>query len=250
MEVKPVASPDARIVTPQAIRQINTHELAPYSPLYPVTPQVHETLKELGKMAGFFIMPADSKLLQGTGQIARDIIYSTKGEKIIDDFPQGEIVDISQAHLASMTSLAIGKDEREQIAQGRIIRDWERPSLNTSLADANVKKTIIAFDKRDRETHLDLYIAKTADNNVEVSLFQASTAIAPNIFPYQSAPLRVEQFGFDPKEGIRTGYYPYQLPMVLPPYNQVYDKKIMRRTLIAVAAFILLILIYGRYAYI
>jgi hypothetical protein len=166
----------------------------------------------------------------------RDVTYGVEGEYEIDDYPQAEMLDISRTHLASMASMAIDHDERIHIAQGRIIAEWERPSNNNVLSAANLHKTIIAFDRAERENQLDLYIARTDETAVEVNVFRRQAANGAHLFPYDGGPLKVEQFGFDRHDGLKSGYYPYPLPaLIAAEAAPLLPKKMLRRVLMIVA---------------
>lgn len=216
MEIRPVASPDARSITPHSVRAFAVDDLLHVPPLPLPAADVQPRLKEAGRVSGFFMMSAARTGQNPQDMALRDAVYSVQGMHVIDDYPQAPPLNLTRTHIASMATMAMGEDERHQMTHARIIDEWERPSANHSLSTAQVHKTIIAYDTLERESQLDLYIAKTAHDAVEVSVFQHQAATTPQLFPYKAGPLYVESFGFDPVQGIRNGHYPYPLPAIIP----------------------------------
>jgi|GEM_PF-2105042 hypothetical protein len=245
MEIKPIASPDARTLATKSVHHISFDELA-HLPLVPVhIPDMQARLKELGRLSGFFVTDNKTTPKQNGDMRARDAIYGVAGQYVIDDYPQADFVELSRADVASMTSMALGSEERKQIAEARIVQDWERPSANNSLSTSNLHKTVVVFDKLERESQLDLYIAKTDHHAIEVTLYQHQAAQGPHLFPYRGDPLRIEQFGFDPVQGLKSGHYPYPLPAVIAQERVLITPKMnIRRIAIACAISIGMFLLY------
>ena len=90
------------------------------------------------------------------------------------------------------------------------------PSLNAAGADYAGMTSIITYDNLGHQVTLDIYSAKTANNQWEVTVYDHAGASAGGGFPYTSAPLKTQALTFDGTTGKLTAPSPATLSVNIP----------------------------------
>ena len=75
------------------------------------------------------------------------------------------------------------------------------PSANVAGSTFTAKSSLVTYGNLGEEITIDLYFAKTATNQWEVSVFNAADAAPGGGFPYGAAPLATQTLDFDPNNG-------------------------------------------------
>ena len=90
------------------------------------------------------------------------------------------------------------------------------PSLNAAGADYAGMTSIITYDNLGHQVTLDIYSAKTANNQWEVTVYDHAGASAGGGFPYTTAPLKTQALTFDGTTGKLTAPSPATLSVNIP----------------------------------
>lgn len=90
------------------------------------------------------------------------------------------------------------------------------PSLNAAGADFAGMTSIITYDNLGHQVTLDIYSAKTANNQWEVTVYDHAGASASGGFPYTTAPLKTQALTFDGTTGKLTAPSPATLSVNIP----------------------------------
>jgi len=85
-------------------------------------------------------------------------------------------------------------------ASAPIVAAGSLPSDNVATSDFAGKTSLVVYDSLGTERVLDLYFAKTATNEWEVTIFDGAASTAGG-FPYSSPPLVQDTLTFDPTNG-------------------------------------------------
>ena len=79
------------------------------------------------------------------------------------------------------------------------------PSANASSADFSGKSSLVAYDNLGGQVNLDVYTAKSASGQWEVSVYNHASASAGGGFPYSSGPLASDTLSFDTMGQLAAG---------------------------------------------
>lgn len=79
------------------------------------------------------------------------------------------------------------------------------PSANAATAEYSGKTSLVTYDNLGNEVILDIYSAKSAANNWEISVYNSADAGPDGGFPYSSAALVTQALAFDGSTGELTG---------------------------------------------
>lgn len=91
------------------------------------------------------------------------------------------------------------------------------PSTNAAGVEFTQKSSLTVFDNLGGSRVVDFYMAKTAANTWEVSVYDQSAAAAPGApFPYSSGPLAVQSLSFSPANGSLVSPSPGTLSFAVP----------------------------------
>jgi len=95
--------------------------------------------------------------------------------------------------------------------------ETDTPTGNAATAAFTAKTSMTVVDNVGREVTLDIYYTKTATNNWEVTVFDASEAASSTApFPYGAGPLVTETLVFDPSTGQLDGSSPLEITIPVP----------------------------------
>ena len=89
--------------------------------------------------------------------------------------------------------------------------------MNAAGAEYSHKSSLVVYDTVGKETLLDFYYTKTADDNWEVAVYDRSAATAGTAFPYSSGPLATQSLVFDPAlNGALAAASPTDITLTVP----------------------------------
>ncbi|MBS0235484.1 MAG: flagellar hook protein FlgE [Proteobacteria bacterium] len=90
------------------------------------------------------------------------------------------------------------------------------PSGNTASSTYSGKTSIVTYDNLGHQVTLDVYTAKTADNQWEISVYNAADASSTGGFPYSSAAMTTQTLNFDGTTGALLSTSPQSLSVAIP----------------------------------
>lgn len=98
-------------------------------------------------------------------------------------------------------------------AQATAIDPSELPSTNSAGAQFTAKSSITVYDNLGTPVVLDIYFAKTATGEWEMTAFDHADAAAGGGFPYSSGPLATQTLTFSSTNGVLLSGNPISIPV-------------------------------------
>lgn len=146
--------------------------------------------------AGSFVPNSEGVLVNAAG-------FTLQGYKLDPDMPPTTINGFSGMTDIDLGSLALSAAASTQgsitanLPSGADILT-DLPSGNAATATYTAKSSLLVYDNLGAEVKLDIYFAKTADGEWEMSVFDAAEADPASLgFPYASGPLASQPVSFD-----------------------------------------------------
>lgn len=148
--------------------------------------------------AGSFVKDGDGNLVNSAGFTLMGYDY-TGGTPapVVNGFDGLVPVNVQSAGLTAIPSTN-GNFYANLDDSADIVAAADLPSLNGANAEYTHKSSLVVYDTVGKETLLDFYYTKTADDNWEVAVYDRAAATAGTAFPYSSGPLATQNLVFDP----------------------------------------------------
>lgn len=148
--------------------------------------------------AGSFVKDGDGNLVNSAGFTLMGYDY-TGGTPapVVNGFDGLVPVNVQSAGLTAIPSTS-GNFYANLDDSADIVAAADLPSLNGANAEYSHKSSLVVYDTVGKETLLDFYYTKTADDNWEVAVYDRAAATAGTAFPYSSGPLATQSLVFDP----------------------------------------------------
>ncbi|MFM8747620.1 MAG: flagellar hook protein FlgE [Aestuariivirga sp.] len=155
--------------------------------------------------AGSFIVNGDGTLINAGG-------FKLLGYKLDPDQPDITVngydnltpVNVSTSSMLSSPTTS-GSFKANLPSEAAIVDAAELPSLNLPESSYTAKSSLLTYDNLGATVKLDIFFAKTADNQWEVTVFDAKTASIDGSFPYSEPPLLTQNLEFGPTGKLATG---------------------------------------------
>lgn len=150
-----------------------------------------------------FLTRAGSFIPDGEGELVNAAGFTLLGYKVDAQDPDviangfGNLVPINLFNMAlTATPSTTGVLKTNLPSNAATVPIGDVPSLNNSSSKFTAKSSLVVYDNLGGEVRLDVYFAKTADNEWEASVFDGRTASAGGSFPYGAGPLATETLNF------------------------------------------------------
>ena len=150
--------------------------------------------------AGSFSLDNEGVLTNSDG--LRLLGYNISGNSssvVANGFGGLEAASVGTRYLVA-TPTAKGEFVPNLPANTTIVAPGSLPSDNVVAAEFSGKSSLVVYDSIGNEKIIDLYFAKTAANEWEVTTYDAADSTS-GTFPYSSAPLVSQTITFDPATG-------------------------------------------------
>jgi flagellar hook protein FlgE len=147
--------------------------------------------------AGSFISDGDGELVNAAGFTLLGYKIGAEDAGIIAN-GFGNLVPVNlfaMALTATPSTTGVLKTNLPSAAQDVAIGDV--PSLNGANTKFTAKSSLVVYDNLGAEVKLDVYYAKTADSEWEMTVFDGRTSSPSGGFPYGAGPLATETLNFD-----------------------------------------------------
>ena len=165
--------------------------------------------------AGSFVKNEDGVLVNAGGFVLMGYPLISGQPPIVVNGLAG-LVPVSFADLTlTAAPSTTGKFTANLPSNGAVTLPANLPSTNSATAAYGGKSSLLSYDNLGNEVILDVYFAKTADNQWEVSVYDQADATAGG-FPYSSAALTTDSLSFDPTTGQLTGASAQELSIGIP----------------------------------
>lgn len=146
--------------------------------------------------AGSFNLDASGRLVNAAG-------FNLLGYKLNPDQPAvtlngfNNLVPVSfGGPTLSATASTLASIRANLPSAAADVAPGDLPSANAATSKYTDKSSLIVYDKLGGEVKLDIYFAKTASGNWEVSVFDSRDAASGGGFPYSSGPLATQSLAF------------------------------------------------------
>jgi flagellar hook protein FlgE len=151
--------------------------------------------------AGSFIPNENGELMNAAG-------FYLMGYRLVDGAPNVvvngygglEVVRLSELALASAPSTE-GNFTANLPSDAAVTTAGNLPSANAATAEFAGKSSLVTYDNLGHEVVLDIFFAKSATGQWEISVFNKADAPATGDFPYASGPLSTVTLDFDATTG-------------------------------------------------
>ena len=155
--------------------------------------------------AGSFIINGDGTLINSGG-------FTLLGYKLDPDQPDVTVngydnltpVNVSTSSMLSSPTTS-GSFKANLPSEAGIVDAGELPSLNLVDSTYTAKSSLLAYDNLGATAKLDIYFAKVADSQWEMTIFNADTASVDGGLPYTDSPLVTQVLEFGPTGQLATG---------------------------------------------
>jgi flagellar hook protein FlgE len=155
--------------------------------------------------AGSFVVNGDGTLINAGG-------FTLLGYKLDPDQPDVTVngydnltpVNVSTSSMLSSPTTS-GLFKANLPSEADIVDAGDLPSLNAVNSTYTAKSSLLTYDNLGATAKLDIYFAKVADSQWEMTVFDADTASAGGGFPYSAAPLLTQILEFGPTGQLATG---------------------------------------------
>lgn len=153
--------------------------------------------------AGSFIVNGDGTLINSGG-------FTLLGYKLDPDQPDVTVngydnltpVNVSTASMLSSPTTS-GLFKANLPSEAEVVTDL--PSLNSGTSTYTAKSSLLTYDNLGAVAKLDIFFAKVADSQWEMTVFDAETADPDGGFPYSSGPLMTQVLEFGSTGQLDTG---------------------------------------------
>lgn len=167
--------------------------------------------------AGSFVKDGDGNLVNSAGFTLMGYDY-TGGTPapVVNGFDGLVPVNVQSAGLTAIPSTS-GNFYANLDDSADVVAAADLPSLNGANAEYTHKSSLVVYDTVGKETLLDFYYTKTADDNWEVAVYDRAAATAGTAFPYSSGPLATQNLVFDPAlNGALAAASPTDITLTVP----------------------------------
>lgn len=155
--------------------------------------------------AGSFIINGDGTLLNSGG-------FTLLGYKLDPDQPDVTVngydnltpVNVSTSSMLSSPTTS-GTFKANLPSEADIVDAGELPSLNLAGSTYTAKSSLLAYDNLGATAKLDIYFAKVADSQWEMTIFNADNASVDGGLPYTDSPLMTQTLEFGPTGQLAAG---------------------------------------------
>lgn len=166
-----------------------------------------------------FLTRAGSFVPNSAGVLVNAAGFTLQGYKLDPTMPPTTVngysgmSDIDLGSLAlSATASTEGSLTANLPASADIVTDL--PSGNSSTATYTAKSSLLVYDTLGAEVKLDVYFAKSADGEWDMSVFNAADADPSSLgFPYASGPLATQTLNFDTSGKLTTSPASLDIPV-------------------------------------
>lgn len=166
--------------------------------------------------AGSFVLQGDGRLLNSGGFALMGYDLSDGlAPAVVNGFAGLEEVNIGTLSLRATPSTE-GTLYLNLPSADSIVAAANLPSANAASAEYSGKSSIVAHDNLGTEVLLDVYAAKSAAGEWEISAFDRSVAAAGGVFPYASGPLVSTTLIFDTTTGQLDAASPTSISIPVP----------------------------------
>jgi flagellar hook protein FlgE len=155
--------------------------------------------------AGSFVINGDGTLVNAGG-------FKLLGYKLDPDQPDITVngydnltpVNVSTSSMLSSPTTS-GSFKANLPSGAGIVAAGELPSVNLSGSSYTAKSSLLTYDNLGATVKLDIFFAKTASSQWEMTVFDSSTASLNGGFPYSQPPLVTQNLEFGPTGKLATG---------------------------------------------
>jgi flagellar hook protein FlgE len=147
--------------------------------------------------AGSFVPDSEGRLVNSAGYYLMG--YSASDSNSPSDVAGLDTIKVSLGKLIATPSTE-GSLTANLPQNAEAVDPATLPSTNDASASYSSKTSVTAYDNYGNAVQLDVYFSKTADNEWEMAVFDASTATDGG-FPYSSGPLTTQSLTFSPADG-------------------------------------------------
>jgi len=167
--------------------------------------------------AGSFVKNGDGNLVNSAGFTLMGYDYTGGAPApVVNGFDGLVPVNVQSAGLTALPSTT-GNFFANLDDGAAVVAAADLPSLNAAGAEYSHKSSLVVYDTVGKETLLDFYYTKTADDNWEVAVYDRSAATAGTAFPYSSGPLATQSLVFDPAlNGALAAASPTDITLAVP----------------------------------
>lgn len=166
--------------------------------------------------AGSFVPDANGDLVNTAGYYLMGYPYDGSSiSPVVNGYSGLQVVNIAQQGLAASPSQS-GTFSANLPSNATAVAAADLPSTNSATAQFTQKTSLVTYDNLGNEVTVDLYFAKTADNQWEVSAYNSADASATGGFPYAGGPLSTATLQFDPTTGTLDPASAASLSMTIP----------------------------------
>jgi flagellar hook protein FlgE len=166
--------------------------------------------------AGNFVPNPDGELVNAAGFKLLGYSLLNGNMSSVINSPAGlEVVGTADLGMKAVPSTS-GTFEVNLPASAAVTATADLPSANAATAEFAGKTSIVTYDNLGNEVTLDIYSAKTADNEWEVSVYNNADAGPNGGFPYTGAMLTSETLTFDGTTGKLASTSPSALTVNIP----------------------------------
>jgi len=170
-----------------------------------------------------FLTRAGSFVPDGEGNLINSAGFQLMGYPLADGDPNVvvnalaglEPINITQVALEATPS-TLGSFAANLPSNAVAVPPGDRPSDNVANSAFTAKSSLVAYDNLGNSVVVDVYFAKTADNEWEATVFNQADATPGTGFPYAAPPLTTVALEFDPADGRLAGGSPNALALAIP----------------------------------
>lgn len=149
--------------------------------------------------AGSFVPDGEGRLVNAAGYYLTGYAYDAGNPApVANGFDGLDIVRIGATDLMADPTTSGMLTANLDVSADPVGGDL--PSANLATSQFTHKSSMVVYDNAGQSHIVDLYFAKTADNNWEVAAYDRADAAATG-FPYASGPLSTTTLVFDPATG-------------------------------------------------
>src|SRR5262249_14706574 len=139
----------------------------------------------------------------GQGNLVNAAGYKLMGYSLADGNPNVVSNGTAGLEVVNLGTLALQANPSTQgqlfvnlPSDSAVVSAPDLPSGDTSASTFNGKTSLVAYDGLGKQVTIDVYAAKSADGEWEITAYDRSTASPGGTFPYSSGPLATETLTF------------------------------------------------------
>jgi flagellar hook protein FlgE len=165
--------------------------------------------------AGSFVQDGQGNLVNAAGYKLMGYSLADGNPNVVSNGTAGlEVVNLGTLALQANPS-TLGELFVNLPSDAGIVAAADLPSGNTSGSTFNGKTSLVAYDGLGKQVTIDVYAAKSADGEWEITAYDRSTAAPGGTFPYSSGPLATETLTFG-TDGQLDGSSPTSITFTIP----------------------------------